>query len=158
AEEPPVADVLPDPSAVTAPASEEFPAPVERPALLAAEPKNAEAEMNDALPAAEEAPPAQEQAHQAGEAAAELATDFAEEVIGATRPAPNGADSDGDDDEAAEDIVESVGGADALEEVPDRAPRYRRQYKIQEVIKRRQVMLVQVVKEERGTKGAALTT
>jgi ribonuclease E len=34
----------------------------------------------------------------------------------------------------------------------------RRQYKIQEVIKRRQVMLVQVVKEERGTKGAALTT
>ena len=60
------------------------------------------------------------------------------------------------DDE--EEIVESVGGADALEEVPDRAPRYRRQYKIQEVIKRRQVMLVQVVKEERGTKGAALTT
>ena len=52
----------------------------------------------------------------------------------------------------------SVGGSDALEEVPDRAPRYRRQYKIQEVIKRRQVMLVQVVKEERGTKGAALTT
>jgi ribonuclease E len=36
--------------------------------------------------------------------------------------------------------------------------RMRRQYKIQEVIKRRQVMLVQVVKEERGTKGAALTT
>ena len=57
-----------------------------------------------------------------------------------------------------EEIVESVGGADAMEEVPDRAPRYRRQYKIQEVIKRRQVMLVQVVKEERGTKGAALTT
>ena len=54
--------------------------------------------------------------------------------------------------------LKSVGGADALEEVPDRAPRYRRQYKIQEVIKRRQVMLVQVVKEERGTKGAALTT
>src|SRR5579871_5955470 len=64
----------------------------------------------------------------------------------------------GEDDEAADEVVESVGGADALEEVPDRAPRYRRQYKIQEVIKRRQVMLVQVVKEERGTKGAALTT
>jgi ribonuclease E len=64
----------------------------------------------------------------------------------------------GEDDEHAEEVVESVGGADALEEVPDRAPRYRRQYKIQEVIKRRQVMLVQVVKEERGTKGAALTT
>ena len=57
-----------------------------------------------------------------------------------------------------EEVVESVGGADAIEEVPERAPRYRRHYKIQEVIKRRQVMLVQVVKEERGTKGAALTT
>ena len=57
-----------------------------------------------------------------------------------------------------EEIVESVGGADAMEEVPDRAPRHRRQYKIQEVIKRKQIMLVQVVKEERGTKGAALTT
>lgn len=34
----------------------------------------------------------------------------------------------------------------------------RRRYKIQEVIRRRQVMLVQVVKEERGNKGAALTT
>jgi ribonuclease E len=58
-----------------------------------------------------------------------------------------------------EEVVEDVGGdSDALEEMPVRAPRYRRQYKIQEVIKRRQVMLVQVVKEERGTKGAALTT
>ncbi len=34
----------------------------------------------------------------------------------------------------------------------------RRRYKIQDVIKRRQVLLVQVVKEERGNKGAALTT
>jgi ribonuclease E len=67
-------------------------------------------------------------------------------------------EDNGEEEEAAEEVVESVGGADALEEVPDRAPRYRRQYKIQEVIKRRQVMLVQVVKEERGTKGAALTT
>jgi ribonuclease E len=66
--------------------------------------------------------------------------------------------ADAENGENSEEIVESVGGADALEEVPDRAPRYRRQYKIQEVIKRRQVMLVQVVKEERGTKGAALTT
>ncbi|MBV9288565.1 MAG: Rne/Rng family ribonuclease [Hyphomicrobiales bacterium] len=49
-------------------------------------------------------------------------------------------------------------GGDALEEVPRRPQRLRRQYKIQEVIKRRQVLLVQVVKEERGNKGAALTT
>ena len=58
-----------------------------------------------------------------------------------------------------EEIVESVGAEDALEEVPERRPqRNRRTYKIQEVIKRRQVLLVQVVKEERGNKGAALTT
>ncbi|CAL8981921.1 Ribonuclease E [Rhodoplanes serenus] len=86
--------------------------------------------------------------------------------------APNGHDLDDDEDdeddededddeehgEEEEETIESVGGADALEELPDRTPRMRRQYKIQEVIKRRQVMLVQVVKEERGTKGAALTT
>jgi ribonuclease E len=58
---------------------------------------------------------------------------------------------------AEEDVVEQVGG-DAFEEVPTRQVRRHRSYKIQEVIKRRQVMLVQVVKEERGTKGAALTT
>ena len=63
-----------------------------------------------------------------------------------------------DGEDAEEEVVESVGGDDVLEEVPERTFRPRRQYKIQEVIKRRQVMLVQVVKEERGNKGAALTT
>jgi ribonuclease E len=67
-------------------------------------------------------------------------------------------DDDEDGEEAEEEHVESVGGDDVLEEVPERTFRPRRQYKIQEVIKRRQVMLVQVVKEERGNKGAALTT
>jgi ribonuclease E len=67
-------------------------------------------------------------------------------------------DEDEEGDEAEEEVVESVGGDDVLEEVPERPYRPRRQYKIQEVIKRRQVMLVQVVKEERGNKGAALTT
>jgi ribonuclease E len=67
-------------------------------------------------------------------------------------------DDEDEGDEAEEEVVESVGGDDVLEEVPERAFRPRRQYKIQEVIKRRQVMLVQVVKEERGNKGAALTT
>ena len=60
--------------------------------------------------------------------------------------------------EREEDKVESVGAEDALEEVPERRKPRPRQYKIQEVIKRRQVLLVQVVKEERGNKGAALTT
>jgi ribonuclease E len=67
-------------------------------------------------------------------------------------------DEDDENGHEEEEVVESVGGADALEEAQERLPRYRRHYKIQEVIKRRQVMLVQVVKEERGTKGAALTT
>jgi ribonuclease E len=60
--------------------------------------------------------------------------------------------------EDEEDAVEQIGGGDALEELPQRSPQYRRQYKIQEVVKRRQILLVQVVKEERGNKGAALTT
>jgi ribonuclease E len=77
--------------------------------------------------------------------------DGSETPLAANITEVNGVDSD-------EEVVESVGGADALEEVPERMPRLRRQYKIQEVIKRRQIMLVQVVKEERGTKGAALTT
>ena len=56
------------------------------------------------------------------------------------------------------EAVEQVGSEDALEELAQRPRRRVRSYKIQEVIKRRQVILVQVVKEERGNKGAALTT
>ncbi|MHC1549306.1 Rne/Rng family ribonuclease [Phyllobacterium sp. K27] len=56
------------------------------------------------------------------------------------------------------DEVESVGAEDAMEEVPTHQRFQRRQYNIQDVIKRRQILLVQVVKEERGNKGAALTT
>jgi ribonuclease E len=58
-------------------------------------------------------------------------------------------------------VVETLGGDDAGVERETRERRRRqpiRQYKIQEVIKRRQILLVQVVKEERGNKGAALTT
>src|SRR5258708_4738271 len=63
---------------------------------------------------------------------------------------------DGEDDEIEasneddDDVME--------EEVARRRRRLMRKYKIQEVIRRRQIMLVQVVKEERGNKGAALTT
>ncbi len=106
------------------------------------------------------APPATSEASEAPlETIAEGEQPFAaaEGALPAEGAAPETAEGNGDehhDDEA----VESVGGADALEEAQERTPRFRRQYKIQEVIKRRQVMLVQVVKEERGTKGAALTT
>ncbi|MEP9353661.1 Rne/Rng family ribonuclease [Xanthobacter sp. KR7-65] len=80
------------------------------------------------------------------------------------RPADD-EDEDEDDDSDVDQIdeeeeIEHLGAdEDAMEEVPERAPQRRaRSYKIQEVIRRRQVMLVQVVKEERGNKGAALTT
>src|SRR5690606_15265852 len=53
--------------------------------------------------------------------------------------------------------LENIGAVDALEEVPSRPRRRLRSYKNQEVIKRRQIVLVQVVKEERGSKGGALT-
>jgi len=55
------------------------------------------------------------------------------------------------------EAVETLGG-DEFEEAEHQRSRTIRHYKIQEVIKRRQIMLVQVTKEERGNKGAALTT
>ena len=69
-------------------------------------------------------------------------------------------EADSEDDEAGEegDSVEEVGGDEVEEEVERRRRPSYRGYKIQEVIKRRQIVLVQIVKEERGNKGAALTT
>lgn len=61
------------------------------------------------------------------------------------------------EDDIIDDGIESVANEDIEEEVRLRKPRPRR-YKIQEVIKVRQILLIQVVKEERGNKGAALTT
>jgi ribonuclease E len=73
-------------------------------------------------------------------------------------------DYDGDAEETGvsaaskDDSIESIADEDDIEDLrPARKPRPRR-YKIQEVIKVRQILLVQVVKEERGNKGAALTT
>ena len=76
-------------------------------------------------------------------------------------------DDDNDDDQDDElqakdasdkdDSIESVADDDADELRNVRKPRPKR-YKIQEVVKVRQILLVQVVKEERGNKGAALTT
>lgn len=70
----------------------------------------------------------------------------------------NDIDVNDDDHIESEDSIEYVGAEDVLEELPPLQKNYKREYKIQEVIKRRQILLVQVVKEERGNKGAALTT
>ncbi|MEQ8255201.1 MAG: ribonuclease E/G [Roseovarius confluentis] len=88
----------------------------------------------------------------------------------ATKEADEGkddADGHGEDDDdtskrsdasSKDESIESVADDDDHEDIrPPRKPRPRR-YKIQEVIKVRQILLVQVVKEERGNKGAALTT
>ncbi|MEZ7845430.1 MAG: ribonuclease E/G, partial [Rhodospirillales bacterium] len=65
----------------------------------------------------------------------------------------------GDENTETNSTVETLGGDDT-DEVEERRPRHnsRRNYRIQEVVKRGQILLIQVVKEERGGKGAALTT
>ncbi len=72
---------------------------------------------------------------------------------------PEAAASHADGDRGGEEseTIETIDG-DELEEDERQRSRTIRHYKIQEVVKRRQIMLVQVSKEERGTKGAALTT
>ncbi len=85
---------------------------------------------------------------------------------GSDQPAASEADAFPEDavteiDQPAEPPPESLGGeGDDAAEARERRQRqrYLRNYKIQEVIHRRQIMLIQVVKEERGNKGAALTT
>ena len=122
-------------------------------------------DTTEAPPAAESGQPAEEALAHETEPAPEAASAEAGETAEAAPPEIEGAPAEevgepngNGEDHGEEEAVESVGGADALEEVQERLPRFRRQYKIQEVIKRRQVMLVQVVKEERGSKGAALTS
>ena len=63
-----------------------------------------------------------------------------------------------DDDDDADHIVETVSENDPDEVMPRTRPHQIKRYKIQEVIHRGQVLLVQITKEERGNKGAALTT
>jgi ribonuclease E len=125
------------------------------------------------IPVADREALLQEEAEQAAEEAAREDAEaeaeaedadaaFAEEAAasGDSIEAESGEDDDGDDNLAAEGmkIATSAEADDAFDEIPRPRARSRRSYKIQEVIKKRQILLVQVVKEERGNKGAALTT
>jgi ribonuclease E len=65
------------------------------------------------------------------------------------------AETDKDNPETQE--IETLSSEDEIER-PRRSPNFSRRYKIQEVIKRNQILLVQVIKEERGNKGVSLTT
>jgi len=134
----------------------------------------AEAEAKDA--SAEEAPAEEASTETAtdgeaeAEAPAEVETSETEEAATETEAEPaseEASDDQSGDDEGAsrktkasdrDESIESVADDDDEEDIrPVRKPRPKR-YKIQEVIKVRQILLVQVVKEERGNKGAALTT
>ena len=136
--------------------AEEQPAEEEKPKKRTRRPrakKKTEAEEATAEAPADEA--ADEDGSKGGEMAAMVDTDTISEDV--ERVGDD--DDDDDDDHHEKEVIESVGAEDAMEEVPDRAMRKpRKQYRIQEVIKRRQILLVQVAKEERGNKGAALTT
>jgi ribonuclease E len=96
-----------------------------------------------------EAETASEETAPTADASKEDASDDSDEETGKSGRA---------DATSKDDSIESVAEEDDSEDIrPPRKPRPKR-YKIQEVIKVRQVLLVQVVKEERGNKGAALTT
>ncbi|MEO1106758.1 MAG: Rne/Rng family ribonuclease [Pseudomonadota bacterium] len=113
----------------------------------------------------EDAAPEEASEAEAEAVAEETAEPEQAESSNETEEAKSDSDADeGEEGEARTDAadkdssIESVADEDDSEDIrPPRKPRPRR-YKIQEVIKVRQVLLVQVVKEERGNKGAALTT
>ncbi|MEC8293285.1 MAG: Rne/Rng family ribonuclease [Pseudomonadota bacterium] len=160
AAEEPKADeaVAQEPAADAAEAPSEEPVAEEAPTEDTAEAAQAEeVKADDAVAEApaEEAPAEDAAAEDAPAAEAEANAEEASEE------ASDDEDEDGDDKLDAtekDDSIESVAEEDDSEEIrPRRKPRPRR-YKIQEVIKVRQILLVQVVKEERGNKGAALTT
>ncbi|OWV62521.1 ribonuclease [Rhizobium sp. N122] len=168
AEAPETAAVTEEPAveAAAAPeAAEEAPAKKARPRRSrkkAAEPVAETTATEDAVPTDVEAEGAasvdnEDDGSTGGAMAAMVETDSISEDVDTSKRRHD--DDDDDDDHGEEEVIESVGAEDAMEEVPDRVQRKpRKQYRIQEVIKRRQILLVQVAKEERGNKGAALTT
>ena len=166
---------------VTEPAAWTFSAPSSQPLAAAgttneppASPETSESW--DASPAPQEASDLREPA-EPREAASTYAEDRAGDDSDDRSMATRGGAAD---DTAASDSLDLDDEIDTIEMVPDAPPpetvggsdqdvgddprerrippRFLRNYKIQEVIRRRQILLVQVVKEERGTKGAALTT
>lgn len=138
------------------------------------EDKKKPARKKKAAPKEAKADKASKKDDAAPEDKAEPITDDEKDIVGLTADddgeadaEADGDDSDdnGDDDIADDDNSDDDEAGDEGEDEMEETIRHRRsqrslkrRYKIQEVIKRRQILLVQVVKEERGTKGAALTT
>ncbi|MBI4184695.1 MAG: Rne/Rng family ribonuclease [Proteobacteria bacterium] len=124
----------------------------------------AEAPLREAEDAGE--PPASDsegerpagEGEKAGSGAEETGSEAGEAGAG-TEDAGAGSEAEAGEGEPPQEAdVDTVGGDETEEFELRRRMRLARSYKIQEVIKRRQILLVQVAKEERGTKGAALTT
>ena len=118
-----------------------------------------EASEETGIDMAPEAAPLEADADQPPEPA--LTGETMSEALEVETGLPNGAASDQPIEaglEATEPPPESIGGETEEPREQRATPRFLRNYKIQEVIRRRQILLIQVVKEERGTKGAALTT
>lgn len=85
--------------------------------------------------------------------------DSDEETTDEASPASEEGDESVDEKSDENESVTTINNnEDMFEEIPQRKRRLYDRYKIQEVIQKRQILLVQVVKEERGNKGAALTT
>jgi ribonuclease E len=80
------------------------------------------------------------------------------EEVGDDAGGPDEDTQEGDESVPPKPVAASGADENAADELRRKRQNLRRRYKIQDVIKRRQVLLVQVVKEERGNKGAALTT
>ena len=119
------------------------------------EDEDGEIEVIDVMQGIEEAHAAQAEVETAETDSSEVQP--APEAIEASEASEDGEDGEDDTAEEAEEVnVDEIGG-DTVE-----APVYRssikRRYKIQEVIKRNQIMLIQISKEERGNKGAAVTS
>jgi ribonuclease E len=111
----------------------------------------------------------EEAEHAAEEAALRAAEDHDDDDDGDVEMVERPVDDEDDHHDDAEEGEAADGGdsgrrrgkgngEDPAEALRQRRMNLRRRYKIQDVIRRRQVLLVQVVKEERGNKGAALTT
>ena len=146
----------------------------DRQRLIALQEEEAEAERADEEQAREHEAAAlargEESVDEAPEPVSDVGAHAAQGHDGEPAPAGDeGAHGDEGDDAGEPEAPETMGGTDEAgseeggadnsgERARRAAARLMRHYKIQEVIRRRQVVLVQVVKEERGNKGAALTT
>ena len=101
---------------------------------------------------------AEEAEHAAEEAALRAEAEAEEEDGGDVEVLERSNDDEESDDESSGNDRKGNKTEKAVEALRQRRMSLRKRYKIQDVIRRRQVLLVQVVKEERGNKGAALTT